>query len=168
MGTHQPEQDLILNTIVDFLGPQDICLDLKVADKKQLFDAIGRHMEREHALPQDRVVVNLSRREQIGSTGLGHGVAIPHARIKGLNRILALYVRLKSPIAFDAPDGKPVSDVLVLLVPAPSTDEHLVMLAEATQLFSDRRFRENLHSCTDREGVMQLFSAWPDRSRVKS
>jgi len=63
---------------------------------------------------------------------------------------------------FDAPDGRPVSDVLVLLVPAPASDEHLKLLAEAAQMFSDRRFREYLHTCTDQRAVMQLFSSWLD------
>lgn len=152
-----------MNTLTDFLKPQDVCLDLEVASKSQLFDAVGRHMEREHAVPGDWVVQSLSRRERIGSTAMGQGVAIPHARVNGMDRIQALYLRLKSPIAFDALDDRPVSDVLVLLVPAPAVDEHLRILAEAAQMFSDRSFREHLHGCTDRQAVMQLFSTWPDR-----
>jgi PTS system nitrogen regulatory IIA component len=151
-----------VNAIASSLWPKDICLDLEIADKSQLFDAVGRHMEREHAVPGDWVVQSLSRRERIGSTGVGQGVAIPHARVNGMDRIQALYVRPKSPMPFDAPDGRPVSDVLVLLVPAPASDQHLKLLAEAAQMFSDRRFREHLHTCTDQRAVMQLFSSWPD------
>ena len=151
-----------MNAIASSLSPQDVWLDLEIASKSELFDAIGRHMEREHSLPADRVVQSLSRRERIGSTGVGQGVAIPHARVNGMDRIQALYVRPKSPMPFDAPDGRPVSDVLVLLVPAPASDEHLKLLAEAAQMFSDRRFREHLHTCTDQRAGMQLFSSWPD------
>jgi PTS system nitrogen regulatory IIA component len=151
-----------VNAIASSLRPKDICLDLEIADKSQLFDAVGRHMEREHAVPGDWVVQSLSRRERIGSTGVGQGVAIPHARVNGMDRIQALYLRPKSPIPFDAPDGRPVSDVLVLLVPAPASDEHLKLLAEAAQMFSDRRFREHLHACSDQRAVMQLFSSWPE------
>lgn len=151
-----------VNTIASFLGAQDICLDLDVANKRELFDAVGRHMEQRHGVPQERVVRSLARREGSGSTGMGQGVAIPHARLDGLDRILALYVRLKSPIPFDAPDDQPVSDILVLLVPAPAVSEHLTILAEAARMFSARRFRRRLHSCTDQQGAMQLFSTWPD------
>lgn len=151
-----------MNAIAGFLSDRDIRLDLEVADKRQLFEAIGRHVEQEHALPQDWVVRSLARREQAGSTGLGLGVAIPHARVSGLDRVLALYMRLRSPIPFDAPDHQPVRDVLVLLVPQPATDEHLVILAEAAQIFSYGCFRERLHGSATRQEVMQLFSAGPE------
>ncbi|HEY7759875.1 MAG TPA: PTS sugar transporter subunit IIA [Burkholderiales bacterium] len=151
-----------LNAIARYLSPNDVCLDVEVANKTRLFDFVGRHMEREHGLPQDWVVVSLSRREQAGSTGLGQGIAIPHARVNGLDRILVLYARLKSSVDFDAPDGRPVSDVLVLLVPNPAADEHLRILAEATQMFSDRRFRKRLHASSNRQEVVQLFACWPE------
>lgn len=154
-------ESLTLNAIARYLSPRDICLDLDVANKGRLFDAIGRHMQREHALQQDWVVLSLSRREQAGSTALGEGVAIPHARISGLDRIWVLYARLKSPIAFDTPDGGPVSDVLVLLVPSPAAEEHLKILAEAAHMFSDRRFREQLRASPNSQRVAQLFATWP-------
>jgi PTS system nitrogen regulatory IIA component len=154
-------ESLTLNAIARYLSVDDICLDLDVANKRGLFDAIGRQMEREHALPHDAVVQCLSRREQAGSTALGQGVAIPHARISGLERIRACYARLESPIPFDAPDGKPVSDVLVLLVPSPATDEHLTILAEAARMFSDRRFRKQVRASVDPQQVVQLFATWP-------
>jgi PTS system nitrogen regulatory IIA component len=157
---HPPAEKPILNTIADLLWPQDILLDLSVSSKSQLFDEIGRHMEREHAMPQEWVVASLSRRELIGSTGLGEGVAIPHARVKELERIQVAYVRLKAPIPFDAPDGKPVSDILVLLVPKQATEEHLRILADASQMFADRRFRERLHLCQHALEVRQLFQSW--------
>ena len=117
-------------------------------------------MEREHATPQAWVAASLAHREKIGSTGLGEGVAIPHARVKDLERIQVAYAHLKIPISFDAPDGKPVSDVLVLLVPKQATEEHLSILAEATQMFSDRQFRDRLHLCKHALEVKQLFQSW--------
>ena len=154
-----------MNAVAQYLVPQDVCLDLEVANKRQLFHAIGQHMHRQHALSPDDVVLNLSRREQAGSTGLGEGVAIPHARVIDLDRIYALYARLKSPIAFDSPDGRPVSDVLVLLVPRPATDEHLAILADAMQVLSDRRFRKRLHSSTKPLDVVEVFrDAAPEKA----
>jgi len=150
-----------VNAIAECLWPQDVLLDVDVADKNDLFQAIGRHMQREHELAPNWVSLSLSRREQAASTGLGEGVAIPHARVEGLSRVHALYARLKSPIPFDAPDGSPVSHVLVLLVPYPAAEEHLALLAAASQLFSDRRFRNRLEQCTHVHDVLRLFSDWP-------
>ena len=146
-----------MNSVLQYLLPEDIALDLEVANKRQLFHAIGQHMRREHALSADEVVLSLSRREQAGSTGLGEGVAIPHARVEGLKRIYAFYAHLKSPIPYDSPDGKPVSDVLTLLVPKPATEEHLTILADATQLLSDRRFRNQLHASASPHDAIELF-----------
>jgi PTS system nitrogen regulatory IIA component len=151
------------NTIGALLLPEDILLDIDVAGKSELIEEIGRHTERAHGMPHQSVAVSLSYRERIGSTGLGEGVAIPHARIKDLDHIQVVYMRLKLPIPFDAPDGKPVSDILVLLVPKQAAEEHLKILAEASRMFSDRRFRERLHLCRHPREVKRLFETWPER-----
>lgn len=151
-----------MNTIANLLIPEDISLDVKVADKAHLLDEIGKHMERRHALSRDWVIAGLSRREQAGSTGLGQGVAIPHARVRDLDRILVAYMRLKPAIPFDAPDGKPVSDVLVLLVPKLATEEHLRILADAAQMFADIGFRKRLHACAHPQEVSRTFVDWPN------
>jgi PTS system nitrogen regulatory IIA component len=149
-------------SIADLLLLEDILVDIDVSSKSQLIEEIGQHMERTHAMPHDSVAPSLKHREQIGSTGLGQGVAIPHARVKDLGQILVAYVRPKSPVPFDSPDGKPVSDVLVLLVPKQATEEHLRILAEATRMLSDRRFREKLRLCGAPTDVKRLFDAWLD------
>jgi len=158
---YHPEEERQLKPISDLLRSEDIVLDLVVTTKRQLFDEIGRHMESRHGMPQAWVVLSLSRREEVGSTGLGEGVAIPHARIKDLERIRIAFFRLAAPIPFAAPDGKPVSDILVLLVPKQATEEHLTILADATRMFSDSRFRERLHLCDQASAVQQLFATWP-------
>ncbi len=146
--------------IADLLRTADIILDLAVASKSQLFDEIGRHMESRHGMPQDWVVLSLSRREEVGSTALGEGVAIPHARVKNLDRIQIGYFRLTTPIPFAAPDGKPVSNILVLLVPKQAIEEHLTILADATRMFSDARFRERVQLCKEASKVKELFASW--------
>jgi nitrogen PTS system EIIA component len=155
------EKEPAVKRIADLLLPEDILLDVDVSSKSELIDEIGRHMQRVHAMAQESVVLSLSHREQIGSTGLGQGVAIPHARVKNLERIQVAYLRLKLPIPFDSPDGKPVSDVLVLLVPKQASEEHLTILAETAQMLSDRRFRERLHLCGNPIQVKRLFEVWP-------
>lgn len=150
-----------LNTIAHFLRPEDILLDAEASSKPELLDTIGRHMELTHSLPRESVSPCLARREQLGSTALGQGVAIPHARVKDLDRILVAYLRMKSPIPFDAPDGEPVFDILVLMVPKQANEEHLRILADASQMFANSRFRMHLRQCGDPLAVKQLFDAWP-------
>ena len=135
------------NALASILTPADIVLDLDVATKKRAFDEIARFVSTRHALLAEDVRASLVEREKIGSTALGHGIAIPHARAPGLSRPVAAFVRLKISIPFDAPDGKPVGDMLVLLVPEDATDAHLQLLAEVAEMFCDRPFRERLRAC---------------------
>jgi nitrogen PTS system EIIA component len=152
-----------MNTISSLLRIEDIVLGLVVSNKTELLDAIGRHLERSHGLPHELVTRDLSRREQVGSTGLGEGVAVPHARFGNLDRILAAYLHLELPIPYDAPDGKPVSDFLVLLVPKEATEEHIRILAEAARMFHDRAFRESLRRCADPQEIKRSFDSWASR-----
>jgi nitrogen PTS system EIIA component len=149
-----------LSTIARLLSSKDIRLDIEASSRDSLLQEIARHMEREHGMPQDWVFQSLSRREKVGSTALGEGVAIPHARIKDLQRIQLAYIRLRQPIPFDAPDDKPVSDILVILVPKEATEEHLRILSEVTQLFSDPQFRQQLRRCGEAGETRQLFDDW--------
>jgi PTS system nitrogen regulatory IIA component len=150
-----------VNTLARYMRPEDIRLDVEAPSKPALMDAVARHMEQAHSLPHDSILSGLVRREQLASTGLGQGFAIPHCRVEGLDRILAAYLRLKSPIPFDAPDGDPVTDILVLLVPKQAAEEHLAVLADATRMFSSPRFREQLRRCREPRVAKQLFEGWP-------
>ncbi len=150
-----------MNPIAQLLSPEDILLDVDAPSKRRVFEEVGRLFERRHKLLQVMVVDSLCAREKLGSTGVGHGVAIPHARIKGLRKAMAAIVRTRLPIPFDAPDGKPVSDMVVLLVPEQATDEHLQILAWVAQMFTDRQFREQLRMCVDAASARRLFANWP-------
>ena len=147
--------------IAQLLAPEDILLDLDAATKKRLFEEVARFFAQRHGLAQAKVFRSLSAREQLGSTGLGQGFAVPHARVEGLRQAVAAFVRTRLPIAFDAPDDQPVSAMVVLLVPALATEQHLQILAECAQRFSDRRFREQLRICVDACSVSRLFAGWP-------
>ncbi len=104
------------------------------------------------------MISGLAAREALGSTALGQGVAVPHGQIKGLQEALVLYARPVAPISFDAPDGKPVSDMVVLFVPEWANMTHLHLLAEVAERFCDHRFREQLHACGDPDAVCRLFA----------
>lgn len=146
--------------LLDHFDERDILLHVRARDKRQLFEAIGLHMEWAHGIPPDSVATALQRREAAGTTALGHGVAIPHARVKALEQVLVLYARLSPPIPFDTPDGQPVSDVVCLMVPAPATQEHLDMLSQVAALFSEEGFRAALHRRTDAAQIRETFGAW--------
>jgi PTS system nitrogen regulatory IIA component len=150
-----------VNVAAQLLSSEDILLDLDVSTKERVFEEVGRLFERRHGLPQTQVVESLNAREKLGSTGLGQGVALPHARIKTLQQAVAAFVRMKLPIVFDAPDGKPVWGMLILLVPERATEQHLQILAEFAQMFGDSHFRERLRMCDDAGAVYQLMSQWP-------
>lgn len=144
-----------------YLATEDILLHMEAGNKKVLFEAIGRHMEKVHGIPGESVAAALQRRELAASTALGCGVAIPHARVIGLNEIRMLYVRPVPPMASYAADGRPISDVVVLLVPAPAVQEHLDALAHVVALFSDDEFRRALRICQSPYEVRRLFENWP-------
>lgn len=150
--------------LASLLNPQDILLDVQVASAQTLFEEIGRHMEQCHGLLQPWVVRALWRREHLACTGVGGGVAIPHARVEDVEGIQPTYLRLVRPIPFGSPDGKPILHVLALLVPKQAADEHLKVLADATTLFSDPRFRDQLEVCGTANEAHQLIARWPNRS----
>jgi nitrogen PTS system EIIA component len=150
-----------MNPIAELLSADDILLECDITSKSRLFDEVGRHLQQRHGLPQAQVVESLNAREDFGSTAVGNGVAIPHARIAGLHQAVAVFIRPKLPMQFDSPDRKPVSDILALLVPEHATEQHLQILAGIAHLFSDRRFREELRCCSKPSDVCRLFSDWP-------
>ena len=134
--------------------------DVDVASKKRVFEQVGLLFENRHQIGRSTVFDSLFAREKLGSTGLGQGVAIPHGRIKGLEEAIAAFVRTRQPIPFDAPDGRPVSLIFVLLVPEHATDVHLQILSELAQMFSDRAFRDRLMAAADAKALHELICAW--------
>jgi len=149
-----------MNQIAELLPPASIALDIDVPSKARLFEAAGALFAASSGLDAGAVASSLAAREKLGSTGLGQGIAIPHGRIKGLKEARGAFLRLKQPVSFDAPDGKPVSQVFVLLVPEQATDLHLQLLSELAQMFSERTFRERLAVATSAADLVTLFREW--------
>ncbi|MFM0256714.1 PTS sugar transporter subunit IIA [Paraburkholderia sediminicola] len=148
--------------LAQLLSPHHVLLGLDVADRETLFAQFGRFFEQHYGLPATTVTAGLTAREALGSTGLGQSVAVPHGQIRTLRRAMAFYVRPAKPIPFDAPDGKPVSDVVILLVPEWANNTHLRLLADVAQRFCDHRFRALLHGCLDPRAVCQLFACYEE------
>lgn len=149
-----------MNLIAKLLAPANILLDLEVSSKKRMFEQVGLLFENNQGIARSLVFDSLFARERLGSTGLGQGVAIPHGRIKGLRDSVGAFIRLQTPVAFDAPDGQPVKLIFVLLVPEQATEQHLQILSELAQMFSDKSLRQELSEATDPEVLHQLITAW--------
>jgi PTS system nitrogen regulatory IIA component len=145
--------------ITDFLTPQRVILDARSRDKSQLIGEVVRHFGRlVPALKPETVEAALLAREQLGSTGLGAGFALPHARIEGLDRYLGLFVRLAKPIDFDSIDGKPVRLVFVLLIPAESAVSHVAALAAISRRFRDGGFVAELSAAKTPDAAYGLLA----------
>ena len=147
-----------MKAIGEILPVSHIVLDLDVSSKKRLFEEVGKLLETDSGLSQSDVFDCLFAREKLGSTGLGHGVAIPHGRHANVSHITAAFVRAAEAIDFDAPDNQPVSLIFVLLVPEQATGEHLEILSHLASQFSDKNVRELLQKCTDAVEVTKILS----------
>lgn len=149
-----------MNLVTKLLPASHIILDLEAGSKKRVFEQAGLLFENNLHIARSVVFDSLFAREKLGSTGLGQGVAIPHGRIKGLREATAAFVRMRTPIPFDAPDSRPVNLIFILLVPERATDQHLQILSELAQMFSEKSFRESLLACRSVEEIHRLFTEW--------
>jgi len=147
----------VLMKIADILPPENIVLDIEATSRRGLFDQCGVLFAKLYGLNPGQVANALYDRERLGSTGLGHGVALPHARLSGLTEAVAALIRTRMPIPFDAPDGKPVTDMIVLVVPGHATEQHLQLLADVARLFGTKSFRDELRASADAEAVHRLI-----------
>ncbi|MGB4468821.1 MAG: PTS IIA-like nitrogen regulatory protein PtsN [Azovibrio sp.] len=148
-----------MKLIAQLLPASHVLLGMDAGSKKRVFEQAAQMFESADGIAAAQVFDSLFAREKLGSTGLGQGIAIPHGRIKGLKQATGAFIRLAEPIPFDAPDGRPVSQLFILLVPEQATEEHLQILSELATCFADRQFREQLAAATDAARVITLFSA---------
>lgn len=151
----------MMNQIAKLLPLENVVVGLEASSKKRVFEQAGLMFENHYGIARSLVYDALFAREKMGSTGLGQGIAIPHGRIKGLKEARGAFLRLATPVQFDAPDGKPVFQIFVLLVPEAATEHHLQLLSELAQMFSDRAFREKLAAADDAVAAHELFAQWP-------
>jgi|SRR5208283_1834870 len=148
------------NAIAALLDLEDILLDVEAVTQAGVFSHIATSLGVRHHLRTQAVVAGLDEREKLGSTALGQGVAIPHARLAGLAQTIAVFVRLRTAIPFAAPDGKPVSTLLVLLVPENATDAHLELLAQVASMFCAKAFRDRLNACVTAAEILATWATW--------
>ncbi|MFZ6674597.1 PTS sugar transporter subunit IIA [Undibacterium sp. Xuan67W] len=149
-----------MTNIAKILPLANVLLDLEVSSKKRAFEQAGLLFENNCSIARSTVSDNLFARERLGSTGLGHGVAIPHGRIKGLKAPIAAFVRLAEPIPFESPDGEPVSILIFLLMPDNVTQQHLEILSEIAEMLSNESFRDTLNTEPGAEAIYEKIVTW--------
>lgn len=145
-------------TIGQWLEPDAIALRAGADSKRQALAALAEFAGRRFRQPSSALLDALLAREAEGSTGLGDGVALPHARIAGLDRMKAAFMRLESPTPFDSVDGKPVDLFFALFAPEGSNVEHLRALARASRMLRRAELREQLRKARTADAVHALLS----------
>ena len=146
----------------ELITPARVACEVEAQSKKRTLELVSELIaQTEDTISSTDVFDSLLTRERLGGTGVGHGVAIPHGRLKSSDHTLGAFVRLKHGVDFDSADQKPVDLIFALLVPAESTDEHLQILAKLAALFSDEGFREKVRNAKSQQEVYQLLVASP-------
>jgi len=151
---------LLMNRLASILPAAQVLVRVAATSKKRAFEEVGLLFEGLYGLSRALVTDSLFSRERLGSTGLGYGVAIPHGRIKGLKLPMAAVFQLLAPIGFDAPDEKPVSLLIFLLVPEAATQKHLEILSEIAEMLSDAELRQKLLGEAEAGDVHALIANW--------
>lgn len=146
-----------MNLTSRILPPENIVLDLAATSKKRAFEHAGLLFENHQGVARMSVFHSLLARERLGSTALGHDIAIPHGRLKDLREPHAAFIRLADAVRFDAKDGRTARLLFFLLIPETATQMHLDLLAGIARLMSDPDIRQTLSQSADPQEVHQLI-----------
>jgi nitrogen PTS system EIIA component len=147
--------------IADFLSESDIVFDLHAHDKSGLLKDLSTRAASALGLPADLVAAEIKRRDELGSTGIGGGASMPHARFRQVKKPFALLVRLKQPIEFEAIDGQPVDIIFLLLLPASSQLDQLNALAAVAHKLRDPDVLRKLRRATSPAALYQAAMDYP-------
>lgn len=144
----------------DLISETRIGCGLEIASKKRLLETLAELLAGDHPrLQPEAVFERLLERERLGSTGLGHGIALPHARVKDVGEVLGAFVQTVRGVDYDAADGEPVDLAFALLVPEAANEEHLRLLAHLASLFSDPSVRTRLRESGSRDEILRILCA---------
>jgi nitrogen PTS system EIIA component len=143
----------------ELLAPKGVVSALKASDKKEAIQGLAARLGALIQRDPNEIFEILLQRERLGSTGIGGGVAIPHAKLPKLDKIVGVFARLHKPIDFDALDGEPVDLVFALLAPEQAGADHLKALARIARLLRDPHVAEKLRSVTDSDQMFAVLTA---------
>ena len=147
--------------LLDFLDPQAGLPALRVSGKKQALQELAAHAARLTDLPESTVYEALLQRERLGSTGIGEGIAIPHGKLPGLNRIFGLMARLDKPVDFEALDDQPVDILFLLLAPEGAGADHLKALARVARVLREPGVIERIRTTRDAAALYAIMTELP-------
>lgn len=143
--------------IAQLLATDGVVLRSGASSKRQALHTVADTAARALGLNEDRVLESLLEREALGSTGLGSGVAVPHARVEGLERVVAIFIRLDTPVAYDAVDDRPVDLIFALFAPPSDGAEHLRALAAVSRALRSSEMRQQLRQARTADAIRALF-----------
>lgn len=148
--------------IQDIIAPERIAFDLDATSKKRALEKVSEILAQDKSthLASNDVCESLIAREKLGTTAIGCGVAIPHGRLKNTDKTIAAFVKLHEGVDYDAIDNQSVDLIFALLVPEKSTEEHLKILAELAEMFSNDKIREKLRETPDQQALCNLLRNW--------
>ncbi|EMP56003.1 PTS transporter subunit IIA-like nitrogen-regulatory protein PtsN [Marinobacter santoriniensis NKSG1] len=147
-------------TIDTILAPELTLCRVPASSKKRVLEFIAEQIhEQDESLNDVQIFNNLIARERLGSTGIGQGIAIPHCRLEGLDRVIGVLLTLEESVEFDAIDNQPVDLVFALIVPKEATSEHLELLSQLAEKFNERSFCNALRECEDARTLYERMTA---------
>ncbi len=152
-----------MTDLSDLLEPQSVLADVVVTNRRALFAALGATSARGWGLDATVVATGLAAREKLGTTGFGGGVAVPHARVDGLDSVRGVFARLARPIDLDAVDDLPVDLVFMLLSPPDAGADHLKALARVSRKLRDRGIADKLRGAASPDALYALLTATETR-----
>jgi len=152
-----------MDDLSDLLSPQAVQAAIIVPNKKALFQQLAAIASKQVNVEARVIVDRLVERERLGSTGFGGGIAIPHGKVEGLDRVVGLFARLANPIDFAAIDDLPVDLVFLLLSPVDAGVEHLKALARVSRRLRDKGFVAKLRGAGSEDALYALFATGETR-----
>lgn len=147
-----------MNELTGILSIDSVDAAMGAANKKAVFQQLAYAMARRTGHDSKAIFATLSEREKLGSTGFGGGVAIPHGKLDGLEKVVGYFARLSTPIDFQAVDGLPVDLIFLLLSPADAGADHLKALASVSRLLRDHDMTAKLRGARSEDAIFALLS----------
>jgi PTS system nitrogen regulatory IIA component len=144
--------------IADFLSPDHVLLNVETPSKRELMHTLCQMASADLGVPVDEIFQKLQAREQLGSTGIGQGIALPHARLETIKRPFGAVARLKKPIDFEAIDGQPVDLVFLLLLPTALPEKQLNALATVARALRDAKIVERARHATNATDLYRVVT----------
>ena len=147
--------------LTDILTPQAILPSVKAGSKKQLLQELAAFAASQSGLSESDVYEALLQRERLGSTGIGHGIAIPHGKLPKLNQLFGIFARLEKPLDFEALDGEPVDLIFLLLAPEGADADHLKALSRVARALRDPAIAQKLRKSHDASALFAMLTQTP-------